>query len=380
MTTYPYDYEDDFGSEVNEAKLRDEINAYAEIIPHCSDVGRAGGVINVTFLGPLSVAEEAALADVIIPAHDSSPSADDTIVAEISNIPSVHVRKPSGLNAGRVYGFSVNFCDRSTWYHGGVKVADEAVGTGDGTTTAFSLDHGTGAVANEAIVDMSHGKLSEENNLPNPDGNYREMGNGYGTTYAASLSGYVPIIEVDGVEKTERSYGETAGGDYEINYTTGALTFYTAPGDTLAITATYYYAPADIGPRVLIVPGTGRRFMVDRVEIQSSPDSCPMTDIVMGVYVGAPPPYGVLAERPTVVKNIYDIVNWAYGSRPQIESQGDGNPRALNHKINVHQVLYASEIPLLSSYAMYMQVNLASPIAFAGTWATIVIYGIEEPE
>ena len=298
----------------------------------------------------------------------------------VTNTPIVHTRKPSGLEAGRVYGFSVNFCDKSTWYHDAVLITDEAVGTGDGVDLAFNLAHGTNAVADEAIVDLSHGKISEENNIANPAADYREMGNGYGTAYAAALSGYVPIVKVDGVEKTEREYGETTGGDYTINYATGVVTFVVAPANTLAITATYYYVGATTGPSVLVVPSAGKRFMIDRVEIQSSPDACPLSSMVMGVYAGAAPPNGFLVERATIIKNIYDIVNWAYGSRPQVEIQGDGHPRSLFHKINVHQVRYASEIPLLSSMAMYMQVHLSKAVAFAGTWASIVIYGIEEAE
>lgn len=308
------------------------------------------------------------------------PTSDTSTPVQVINTPSVHVRKPSGLTTGRVYGFSVNFCDKTTWYHDAIEVIDEAVGTGDGAATTFNLAHGTNADAGERIIDLSHGKVSDENNLPNQSGNFRQMGSGYGNTYPYSLSGYVPVVKIDGVEQTERAYGEVAGGDYTIDYTTGEITFFVAPANGLGITVTYWYVPAAVGPKVRIVPSTGKRYMIDRVEIQSSPDSCPKSDIVMGVYAGAAPPNGVLIERPTIVKNIYDIVNWAYGSRPQIEIQGGGATRALTHQINIHQVLYATEVPLLSSSLMYMEVSLAQPVEFDGTWATVVIYGVEEDE
>lgn len=389
-TKYTFSLATDFGGAINTATLVDEIHANATITTDLDNnrVDTNGDVVDIWFKDVLAAAEETELygdvsppgAGSVLANHNSAATTPPAESVNIANSPDVHVRKPSGLNAGRVYGFSVNFCDKTTWYHNSTKVTDEAVGTGDGAQTVFALDHGTDAVADEAIVCLSHGKLSEENNLANPDGDFREMGNGYGTTYAAKLSGYVPVIKIDGVEQSERAYGETTGGDYEINYTTGALTFYTAPANTLAITATYYYVPANEGPCVLVVPGAGKRYMIDRVEIQSSPDAAPKCDIIMGVYAGAAPPSGTLVERPTVIKNIYDIVNWAYGSRPQVETHAGAEARGLNHLINIHQVRYASEIPLLSSSLMYMQVHLDQAVPFAGTWATIVIYGIEEDE
>ena len=101
----------------------------------------------------------------------------------------------------------------------------------------------------------------------------------------------------------------------------------------------------------------------------------------MNVYAGAPWPNAFPADRPTVIKKVSDIVNWAYGARPQIPAQGGAsNPRRLSHAVNIHQVRYTSEIPLLSSMAMYMQVNTANSKEFDGDWATVVIYGIEEDE
>ena len=91
-------------------------------------------------------------------------------------------------------------------------------------------------------------------------------------------------------------------------------------------------------------------------------------------------PNGFALDRPTIIKKVSDIVNWAYGARPQIPAQGGGHDRALQHAVNIHQVRYTSEIPLLSSMSMYMQVSTDLSREFVGTWATVVIYGIEEPE
>ena len=306
---------------------------------------------------------------------------------KITNSPAVQVRKPSGVTFGRVYGFSPNFCDKSTWYHDSVEIVGEAVATGDGVATVFNLDRGSDNDPNERIIDLNHGKISEENNIANSRGEFRGYGNGYvlpsqgdPNASTAPLSGYVPTILVNAVEQTERAYGETTGGDYEINYATGEITFFVAPANTLAITATYWYAEVGTLASILVAPSTGKKYMIDRVEIQSTPDACPMTDIIMNVYVYGPAPGGFAAARPTLIKNVYDIVNWSYGARPQIPAQGAGNTRALPLGVNIHQVRYASEIPLLSSINMYMRVHLPTSVEFAGTWANIVLYGIEEDE
>lgn len=285
---------------------------------------------------------------------------------EITNAPSVQIRKPSGLIASRVYGFSVNFCDRTTWFHDAVEVPDEIVDIGDGVKTVFTL-------ANNNVIDLSHGKVSDENDIANPAGSFRKMGSGYGTTYDENLSGYVPIVKLVGVEQVERGYGETTGGDYTFNYATGTITFFSAP--TGAIECTYYYAPLDKGPKVVVQATPGTKFMISRMEVQASPDACPMSDILICVWAGPN-----LLARPTVIKNYHDIVSWARGGYPPIPAQGAAETRALPHEVNIHQIRYSSEIPLLSSAAMKIETTLSKPEPFAGTWATIVLYGVAEPE
>jgi len=392
-TKYTYSIVSDFpGGAINTTNLAAEIQA-SSIVTALDRIDTAGDVDEIWFKDALSASDETTLdndaagpAGGLIAAHDNSATAQPAQDVAITNHPSVQIRKPSGLIAGRVYGFSVNFADKTTWYHDAVEVTGEAVGTGDGATTVFNLARGTNNDADERVIDMCHGKMSDENRLANPRGEFRGYGNGYVSptqqdpnASTAPLSGYVPIIYVDGVEQTERSLGET-DGDYEINYVTGAITFYSAPANGLAITATYWYAPATGKAYALVIPSAGKRYMIDRVEIQSDPNACFNCDLIMNVYAGAAWPNGFPLERPTVIKKVADIVNWAYGASPQIPIQGGANVRALSHAVNIHQVRYTSEIPLLSSAAMYMQVSTALPREFDGEWATVVIYGIEEPE
>jgi len=308
---------------------------------------------------------------------------------EISNKPGVQMMRPDGLAHDRVYGFSINLCDKTTWRSDATKVEDEAVGTGDGATADFTFAHGANANAAERILDLSHGKVSEEDDIPNWDGAYRAMGDGYKfpdpdtdpNCLAGPLSGFVPIVKVDGVEKIERPFGADSGGDYEIDYVTGTITFYQAPADGAAITATYYYVPEDGCACVVVVPAPGRKAIIDRVEVQASDDVELADTIVMNVYAGAAPPNGAPLRRPTYVKTMWDLINWAHGSYPQIEPHGGAAPRGMGAlKVNIHRVEYMSSVSLLSSQLMYMRVHLADGIEFPGTWSAIVIYGIDEAE
>lgn len=297
---------------------------------------------------------------------------------EIINSPSVQLRRPNGLSHDRVYGFSIDFCDKSTWYHDAIKVTDENLTLGDGILTDFALAHGDDAVTGERIVDLSHGKVSDENDiLPEGETLYRDMGSGYSATGA--LSAYVPVIKLDGVEQTERPYGAASGGDYTINYTTGVVTFFTAPGSGVQPTATYWYVPTSGNARVRVVPPVGKRYMIERVEIQASSDVSFEDTIIMNVYAGAAPPNGVAVRRPTVVKGVRDLINWAHGSFEQIPAQG-GATRGIANPVNLHRVEYLTEIPILSSQLMYLEVNLESGTEFTGEWSSVVIYGITEDE
>ena len=315
----------------------------------------------------------------LLAGHDAQPT-DDTVTVDVANRPEVEVTLPDGLAHERIYGFSINLCDKTTWRGGAVEVVNELVGTGDGVTTQFNLAKGSAQNEDERIFDLSHGKTSDENDIPCPSGSnvglYRDMGNGWSST--GSMAGQVPQIKVGGVEKTERVVYAESGGDYEIDYHTGQLTFYEAPAQDAEIRATYWYIGEDGPACVAIVPGAGRKVSIQRIEVQSTTDVVMNDSLINNVYLGTPPG-GTPARRPTVIKNMFDLINWAHGSYVQIPAQG-GTIRGTQEAINIHRVEYLSSIPLLSSLQMYLRIFLENGIEFGGTWATIVIYGIDEAE
>ncbi|MGD9729033.1 MAG: hypothetical protein AB7L09_00125 [Nitrospira sp.] len=320
----------------------------------------------------------------------------------VSNKTTVEVRKPDGLDHDRVYGFSINFCDRTTWYHDAVKRVDTLVAS-QGQTT-FHLSHGTTASnpdsSNEAIIDLSHGKVGDENDITNPDGAFRAMGQGYVVpsqydpfgiwgppfnTAIGSLSGYVPLVKVDGVERIERSYGTTTGGDYTIDYNAGLVVFFSALQAGQIVEVTYYWVDSTSRARIVLKPGAGKRFSVDKVEIQTTEDVYLICDIINNVFIdssvlGLPGGTPMPARRPTVIKNQRDVHNWAHVTHPVAPPQGAGQPRGLAVSVRIHEVNYLSEVPLLSSLGACLVVELAENKPFPGTWASVVIYGISDPE
>jgi len=314
----------------------------------------------------------------------------------VENRPQVQLRKPDGSEHDRVYSFSVNFCDRSTWYHD-AQVTTETFNPSNGETT---IQLGHGAAPDEAVIDLSHGKVGDENDIVNPNGQYRAMGSGYiapsgsdpfaiwGPPYGAAvgdLSGYVPLVSVDGVEQTERAYGETSGGNYEIDYQAGLVTFYNAFAGTETVEITYYWVDSDAAAQIVVKPPVGTKYIIEKVEVQTTADVVITSSITNNVYVdsgafGLPAGTPMSARRPTVIKNQKDIHNWAHVTHPEAPAQGAGSPRGLDSPVRIHEVKYLSEIPLDGNLAAYMKVTLSKNEPFTGTWASVVVYGITEVE
>lgn len=317
---------------------------------------------------------------------------------EVTNRVTTEVRKPDGLKHDRVYGFSVNFCDRTTWYHDAVEATDNFVATA--AQTAFQLSHGTasasGDAANEAIIDLSHGKVGDENDIVPAGGFWRAMGNGrispsptdpfglWGPN-PGNLSGYVPIVTVNGTEQTERAYGESTGGDYEINYPAGTVTFFNGltAGDAVAVT--YFWVDSTCEGKLEIIPPAGKNYLIEKVEIQTTADVVIKGDMVSNVYVdsavfGLTPGTPMQSRRPTILKNFKDVHNWAHLVHPEGNAQAVSDPRGLPSPVRVHEVRYLSEIPLLNSMGAKMHIGITGNIPFDGTWASVVVYGITDDE
>jgi len=362
-TKYTYSISADFpGGSVNTTKLQSEIQR-SSIIIALDHIDTVGDVLDIWFKDVISLSDktildnnETAPAGGLIALHDNTISIENIFV-EVKNIPDVRAQKPSG---SRAYIFSVDFCKRETWYVDSIKITNENVGTGDGNTTQFNLGHGTNINANEAIVDLNHFKITDEHMIAPPTG---------------SAGGYVPVVKIDDVLKTEREAFET-GGDYEINYTSGQITFYTAPANGLAITCTYYYVPTTAGPKIQFGPPTGKKWSIEVAEAQFAKD-INLNDTIIGNVFVKGTNYPVSTE--TRLGHIGNILDYTYGSLPTIPAFG-GTTRGLSQDILILRWDYMTPIILYASYNLEMRVWTKHQRPLIGERATITYYAIETPE
>jgi hypothetical protein len=379
----------------NPARLANELSAAGNgIATKLTSVSTSGNDLNITFEAQLSGAEIAILdggagapygthpAGGLLVVHNDAPSAPVASLVDIGNKPTVFARKPAGTI--RSYGFGVNFCDRTTWLTLAQQVVAEAVGTGDGAATNFSLAHGDTPLAGERILDLYHGKIADEDNLPapkDPTGTAAPAGYFHTTPGNGSVSGYKVIVKVAGVEKTERKYAKTSGGDYTLNYVTGQITFAAAPADAAAVTATYWYVPATYAQQglVSIRPPVGKKWIINKVEVQYSKT----TELTDTVLVGVFDNNGNALARPTKLKNIRDIISWTNGAFPEIAAHG-GALRGITAAVIIQRWDYESAIELFNlgtptNYVPYeLRVWLDEGVEATGEWMSVVFYGLEE--
>jgi hypothetical protein len=269
----------------------------------------------------------------------------------------VEILKPVDLD--RVYIFSVDFCRRETWYIDSVAVEAEVVGTGNGSTLAFSLNH-------PWVVDLGHGKVTEEDRIAPPGG---------------SQGGYRPSVWVGTELKTEREAFEASGGDYTLDYETGDLTFFTAPGEGVAVTASYFYVPDGVGPCVKIVPVAGKKTIINTHESQFSADWSMDDTIIVEIRATQYPGFegvDILLDQ-TKLKTVGNVLDWFSGSFPVIPANG-GGIRGLSSDILIGRVDYISTINLLSSIGMYLKCFTEHARGFGGERAAMTYYGYQVEE
>jgi hypothetical protein len=285
--------------------------------------------------------------------------------------PQYTIRKPVPLGTIRNYNFCPNFADKTTWYADALRVTDEAVGAGDGANTVFQLAHGNGSVAGEAILDMAHGKVTDEDTLaPHP---VRQPGGG----------SYLLIVKLAGVAAVERVFGETSGGDYTADYATGVITFFAAPGNGVAVTASYFYSPANAGSTYFIAPASPNKLTIDTAEAAFTQDWQMNDNIVSAVFMINPGnPGGPKIEIPGTrakLKRFTDVVNYTRGSFPTLKA-GGGGVRGLAHDLDQLRWEFGDPIQLKSSWGLELRLWLEHHRPFGGELCNVTYYGFEEAE
>jgi hypothetical protein len=269
---------------------------------------------------------------------------------------SVVVEKPDGEDNDRIYAFSINICDPTTWYVDSEYVDDELIATATGDTS-FQTAYGSGNGC--AIIDLAHGKITEENLLVAPTGSY-------------SVS-----VSVNGVEKTERECYETSGGDYEVDYRAGILNFFVPQsGD---VRASFFHTPSGAGPVFSASPPAGKKWIVDSAELQVSSDFKMTDTIIQNVFLTHPIYGRIPAIENVEYKRIDNFLDFTFGSFPIIPAFGGASRGTLSETI-IMRWNYLTPLELYSSLEMELRSWAKHSRAFDGERFVITIYGMEQDE
>jgi hypothetical protein len=267
-----------------------------------------------------------------------------------------------GREGAEVIYASHNLCDPTTWYSESIRVeAEPLVDSGDGLTWTS---------ANTNWIDMTSGKVMDDDGVR-----------------ADSPHGWLITVLVDDVEATMREPLEDSGGDYEVDYGAGTITFFT-PQTGAVVTCTYSYAT---GSAWVLKPAEGRALDIESAEAQFSDDAIMLDTVKFSVWgwAGVFAPAAVAAELlgPTDLvelgsdryKRIHQIVDNAMGAFPVIPAVG-GATRGTQHAIYGFPFRYGTIRRLYAQYGMELRVELEHDRAFGGERCTATFYAVSQLE
>jgi hypothetical protein len=240
-----------------------------------------------------------------------------------------------------------NWCDPTTWFGQSERVEDETLSSED--DTEFSSAH-------EHWIDLTHGKFYGEDRVSAP---------------------YLPKVYVDGVQATERIPWAASGGDFEIDYHAGTVTFFEAQtGKT--VTADYSY---ENGSLFIVAPQAGRVLVIENSEVQFGEDLIMLDTINFQpwAYNPADLPNKVPVGAATIYKTIRDFIDEARGVYPVVPAIG-GSARGLTNKHVVFPYNYKTVQELPASMGVEIRVWLDDDIQYEGEFATATFYCTSKDE
>jgi len=249
-------------------------------------------------------------------------------------------QEPRKVGDGLVF-VTHNWCDPTTWYTQSARVEGETLtDSGDGLTFNSSHDN---------WIDMTHGKIYREDLL------------------AAS---YLPVIKVDGTTKTQRAPWAEAGGDFTIDYATGAVTFFVSQSGKV-VTADY---SRENGSLFIVGPTAGKRLWVEYSEVQFSQDISINGTIHFQPWAYNPDdlPNKMPAGYPTTYKTMDNFIEEANGAYPVIPAMGGA--RGFTQDRLTFPFKYQTIKELRSSFGVEIRVWIAEQVKFGGQYATATFY------
>lgn len=342
MADYIYIISTSFPSgHVIPGQLHDEISASA-ITAAQDSITTTSETCIISFKIDLS-AEEVVLLDGLVAVHNGIQIIEPSPPTSLSGIPLVMSEPREGSSIVVV---THNWADRCTWYNQSVRVEAEELTTSDDMT--FSSAH-------SYWIDLSHGRLYAEDRVSAP---------------------YLPQVFVDNELATERIPWAVSGGDYCIDYISGAVVFFEAQTGT--VTSDYSY---ENGSLFIVTPSAGKRLVVENSEVQFSSDLIMLDTINFQpwAYNPADLPNKVPVEPATVYKTIRDFVDEARGVYPIVPAIG-GIERGLTNTHVVFPYNYKTVKELQSSYGVEIRIWLSSDQSYSGEFGTATFYCTSKDE
>jgi len=333
---YTYSIQNGFSAHaVDAGRLLVEIRA-SSISVALDYINTYGDDCDIWFKAELDPGNQAVLAEVVA-AHSGEPLPDAEDPKSPSGFPLV---MPEPREGSSLVCVTHNWCDPTTWYTGSNRI--------EGETLSDSGDGKTFGSANENWIDLTHGKIYREDLMSAP---------------------YLPVIKVDGVQKTERASWATSGGDFEIDYAAGTVTFFEA--QTGVVTTDYSAAASSL---FVIAPTAGKRLWVEYSEVQFSRDVDikSHTHFQPWAYNPADPPNKIAAAAATTYKTLDNYIEEANGCYPVIPAMG--GTRGFSQDRMTFPFKYAMIKELLPSYGLEIRVWLEGDVPFGGEYGTATFY------
>ena len=336
-TKYTYSISADFPNQkVSSDRLTKEIQA-SSIVTALDYIETSGDDCDIWFKDALSTSDHTTL-DTVVANHSGEPLPNGNPVVDSLNR-TITVPEPE-TDKKMVNIVTHNFCDKTTWWQQSVQVTDETL-IDSGDTLTFNSQHAE-------WIDLTHGKFYLEDRISGRDG-------------------YVPVIKVDGVTKTERLPFATSGGDYVVDYHAGTVTFATAQTGT--ITASYHYAGSSL---FTVKPDAGKVLWVRDSEVQFSVDIEMNATINFQAWITSPVEMAV--STLTNYKTLRNFVEEAKGCYPAIPAIGGSGPRGLTQQHVVFPFKYTQVKELRSTITTEIRVWMDDDVEFSGEFGTATFY------
>lgn len=325
-----------------------------------NSVSTSGDTCSVDFRADISSGEVTVL-DAIVAAHQAVPltGAPSSVTVAGGTVVTV---KPTDA---RVTTITHDWTDPTTWYQGSTYVADETA-TDSGNHILYTLAHPN-------VIDVYHGKLSDEDFLKD-----------------SSARNYRVVVKVNGTAKTERNphYATAQTGEHHtVDYVAGTVTFLTALDPADVVTVTYHYAVSSV---FTVKPSTGKKLSLGLVEVQFSADVVPSDTVRFQAYgyvqsfapQYCPTPYPLNTKiplgNPTLYKGIKDFMNGSVRSYPNYGALGAAAGwRGISQPTVVMDWDYTATTLIDDTKGMEIRLSLDHNTPWGGTFATATFYSTE---